>query len=293
MEASRKIQGRTVTDKDIQIIQSIIASNPNWHRTRISQELCNLWNWKNDTGKPKDIAARAMLRKLDKENLINLPTPVRSANNAYRYRSKQEEPKYRPIEERLSVIQPIRITQVKTQEQARLFRSLLSYFHYLGYSGPVGENLRYLVYDCEERILGCLLFGAPAWSVACRDRYIGWDEADRRKGLSRIANNMRFLILPKIKVPHLASHLLGKISRRVSVDWNEKYGHPIALLETYVENNRFRGTCYKAANWVKAGETTGRTRNHRTGKPKVPIKSVWLYPLSPLCHTLTSGKLQS
>lgn len=293
MEASRKIQGRTVTDKDIKIIQSIIASNPNWHRTRISQELCHLWNWKNDTGKLKDIAARALLRKLDKENLIELPAPVRSANNAYRYQSKQEEPKYQPIEERLSVIQPIQITQVKTQEQAWLFRSLLSHFHYLGYSGPVGENLRYLVYDCEDRILGCLLFGAPAWSVSCRDKYIGWDEADRKKGLSRIANNMRFLILPEVKVPHLASHLLGRISRRVSMDWNDKYGHPIALLETYVENNRFRGTCYKAANWVKAGETTGYTRNHRTGEPKVPIKSVWLYPLSPLYHTLTSGGLQS
>ena len=293
MEASRKVQGRTVTDKDIKTIQSIIAANPNWHRTRISQELCHLWNWKNDTGKLKDIAARAMLRKLDKENIIDLPAPIRSANNAYRYQSKQEEPKYQPIEERLSVIQPIQITQVKTQKQARLFRSLLSHFHYLGYSGPVGENLRYLVYDCENRILGCLLFGAPAWSIACRDRYIGWDEADRRKGLSRIANNMRFLILPEVKVAHLASHLLGKISRRVSMDWNDKYGHPIALLETYVENNRFRGTCYKAANWVKAGETTGRTRNHRTGKPKVPIKSVWLYPLSPQYHTLTSGRLQS
>ena len=293
MEASRKIQGRTVTAKDIKTIQSIIKSNPTWHRTRISQELCQLWNWRNDTGKLKDIAARAMLRKLDKENLIDLPAPVRSANNTYRYQSKQEEPKYQPIKERLSVIQPIRITQVKTQEQARFFRALLSHFHYLGYSGPVGENLQYLVYDCDDRILGCLLFGAPAWSVACRDSYIGWDESNRRKGLSRIANNMRFLILPEVKVPHLASHLLGKISRRVSVDWKDKYGHPIALLETYVENNRFRGTCYKAANWVKAGETTGRTRNHRTGKPKVPIKSVWLYPLRPLYHTLTSGGLQS
>ncbi|MDA3939056.1 MAG: DUF4338 domain-containing protein [Spirochaetia bacterium] len=289
MEAIRKVQGRTVTDKDIKTIQSIIASNPNWHRTRISQEVCHLWNWKNDAGKLKDIAARAMLRKLDKDNLIDLPAPVRSANNGYRYQSKQKKPKYQPIVEKLSAIQPIQIKQVKTQEQARLFRSLLTHFHYLGYSGPVGENLRYLVYDSKNRILGCLLFGAPAWRVASRDRYIGWDEAGRRKGLSRIANNMRFLILPEVKVPHLASHLLGKISRRVSADWQDKYGHPIALLETYVENNRFRGTCYKAANWIKTGETTGLTRNHRIGKPKAPIKSVWLYPLSSLYHTLASG----
>ena len=290
METSRRVQGRKVTDKDIKTIQSIIASNPNWHRTRISQELCHVWDWKNDAGKPKDIAARALLRKLDKEGLIDLPAPVRSANNTYRYQSKQEKPNYQPIDEKLSVIQPIQITQVKTQEQARLFRSLLSHFHYLGYRGPVGENLRYLVYDCEDRILGCLLFGAPAWRVACRDRYIGWDEADRTEGLSRIANNMRFLILPEVKVPHLASHLLGKISRRISQDWQDKYGHPLALLETYVENNRFRGTCYKAANWVKAGDTTGRTRNQRTGTLTVPIKSVWLYPLDPsITHSPQNG----
>lgn len=293
MEVNRRVQGRAVTDKDIKTIQLIIASNPNWHRTRISQELCHLWKWENDAGKPKDIAARALLRKLDKKNLIDLPAPVRSANNAYRYQSKQEKPKYQPINEKLSVIQPIQIRQVKTQNEGWLFRSLLSHFHYLGYSGPVGENLRYLVYDQKDRILGCLLFGAPAWRVTSRDRYIGWDEEGRRKGISRIANNMRFLILPEVKVPHLASHILGRISRRVSVDWEDKYGHPIALLETYVEKNRFRGTCYKAANWVKVGETTGYTRNYRTGKPKVPIKSVWLYPLSSLYHTLASGGQQS
>jgi len=237
----------------------------------------------------KDIAARAMLRKLDKEKLIALPAPVRSSNNAYRYQTQAERPKYQPIEEKLSVIQPIQIKQVKTQAQGLLFRSLLSHFHYLGYTGPVGENLKYLVYDCKDRILGCLLFGAPAWRVASRDNYIGWNERERIKGLSCIANNMRFLILPEIKVPHLASHLLGRISRRISKDWNDKYGHPVVLLETYVENNRFRGTCYKAANWVKAGETTGYTRNYRTGKPKVPIKSVWLYVLGSLHNTLTSG----
>lgn len=289
MEVSRRVQGRTVTENDIKTIQFLIASHPTWHRTRISQELCRLWNWKNEAGKAKDIAARALLRRLDKEGLIDLPAPVRSSNNAYRYRSRLERPEYEPITARLAELQPIRITQVWRQEEARLFSSLLSHFHYLGYSGPVGENLRYLVYDNRDRLLGCMLFGAAAWRVACRDRYIGWDEADRKRNLSRIANNMRFLILPEVRVPHLASHLLGKIRRRISADWQEKYGHSIALLETYVENNRFGGTCYKAANWVKAGETSGRTRNHRTGTTKEPIKSVWLYPLAPLYQRLSSG----
>jgi len=154
MEASRKVQGQTATAKDIKTVQSIIKSNPTWHRTCISQELCQLWNWKNDTGNLKDIAARAMLRKMDKENLIDLPDPVHSANNTYRYQSKQEEPKYQPIEERLSVIQPIRITQVKTQKQAGLFRSLLSHFHYLGYSDPVGENFGILSMIAKIAYLG-------------------------------------------------------------------------------------------------------------------------------------------
>jgi hypothetical protein len=289
MEMNRIVQGRTVTDEDISTIRLLIANNPTWHRTRISQELCQIWNWRNDAGKLKDIAARALLRKLDNEHLIDLPAPVRSANNAFRYQSRSEKPQYQPIDAKLSHLQPIQILQVTRREQARLFRSLLSHFHYLGYHGPVGENLQYLVYDCTDRVLGCLLFGAPAWKVAGRDRYIGWNEAGRRAGLSRIANNMRFLILPEVRVPHLASHLLGSISRRISADWNEKYGHPIALLETYVENNRFRGTCYKAANWVKVGETIGYTRNYRPGKPKVPIKSIWLYPLG--SPTLTAGRV--
>ena len=160
-----------------------------------------------------------------------------------------------------------------------MFRRLLQQYHYLGYSGPVGENLKYLVYDRQRRLLGCLLYGAAAWRVAGRDRFIGWDEDARQRGLSRIANNMRFLILPGVRVPHLASHLLALISRRISADWQARYGHPILLLETFVEQQRFTGTCYKAANWIPVGQTTGRTRNHNSTEPKAPIKSVWLYPL--------------
>ena len=281
MEQVRTVQGRTVTEHDINTIRTLIVSNPKWHRTRISRELCELWDWRNDAGAIKDMAARSLLRKLDAMDLINLPEPIRSSNNGHRYQNRGEKPIYEPIDAKLSELQPIRIVEVTDGEQSNLFRSLVAHYHYLGYQGPVGENLQYLVYDCHNRILGCLLFGAPAWRVASRDRYLGWDDTQRREGLSRIANNMRFLILPEVRVAHLASHLLGKVSRRISADWNTKYGHPIELLETFVENKRFQGTCYKAANWMKAGETTGRSRNDRRNKPKVPIKSVWLYPIGP------------
>ena len=282
MESLRTIQGRQIGSDELAAIRELISSHPDWHRTRLSQELCREWNWCNEAGRLKDIAARSLLRKLDHQGLIQLPAPVRSANNAFRNRSDQQgtlEFESLRIEGRLSDLQPLRILQVTRKQDVQLFRMLLQQHHYLGYSGPVGENLRYLVYDRQERVLGCLLYGAAAWRVASRDRFIGWNETARKCGLSRIANNMRFLILPDIRVPHLASHLLAMISRRISNDWQAKYGHPILLLETFVEQQRFAGTCYKAANWIPVGETTGRTRNHSNGAPMAPVKSVWLYPL--------------
>ncbi|RKZ99597.1 MAG: hypothetical protein DRQ47_10780 [Gammaproteobacteria bacterium] len=248
----------------------------------MSQALCRKWNWRNETGQLKDIAARSLLRKPDHRGLIQLPAPIRSANNTFRNRPDAQMTLDFDTEQiggRLSDLQPIQLQPVTQTLDGQLFRTLLQQYHYLGYSGPVGENLKYLVYDRQKRLLGCLLYGAAAWRVAGRDRFIGWDETARKRGLSRIANNMRFLILPGVRVPHLASHLLALISRRISADWQARYGHPILLLETFVEQQRFTGTCYKAANWIPVGQTTGRTRNHNSGEPKVSIKSVWLYPL--------------
>jgi len=289
MESPLTLQGRRIGEDELTTIRGLISSHPDWHRTRLSQELCREWSWCNEAGLLKDIAARSLLRKLDHQGLIQLPAPVRSANNAFRNRPNAQciadlGLDLARVEGRLSDLQPLRIQRVTQAQDVRLFRTLLQQHHYLGYPGPVGENLKYLVYDRQERLLGCLLYGAAAWRVASRDRFIGWDESARKQGLSRIANNMRFLILPGIRVPHLASHLLGAISRRLSADWQEHYGHPLLLLETFVEQQRFSGTCYKAANWIHVGQTTGRTRNHSSGVPMVPVKSVWLYPLHRSFH---------
>jgi hypothetical protein len=276
------LQGRQIGAADLATIRDLIATHPDWHRTRLSQELCRRWDWVNEKGRVKDMAARTLLRKLDGAGLIELPAPIRSANNGFRNRPVAvdaldlETPR---IEGRLSGLQPIRIQRVETPEATRRFRGLLQQHHYLGYAGPVGENLQYLIYDRQHRPLGCLLYGAAAWRIADRDQFIGWDEAARKRGLSRIANNMRFLILPWVRVPHLASHLLAATRRRLSTDWQEKYGHPILLLETFVEQGRFAGTCYQADNWVRVGQTTGRSRNHHSGDTTVPVKSVWLHPL--------------
>ena len=282
MERGRIIQGRTVSAEDVEAIRALIAAHPTWHRTRLSQALCQRWGWMAANGQYKDMAARALLRKLDAEGFISLPAPVCSANNAFRHRAEVElSIDESPIEAALASLTPLQLSPVHAASEQRVFRALLQRYHYLGYRGPVGENLKYLVYDCQERVLGCLLLGAAAWTMACRDRFIGWDRAARERHLALLANNMRFLIVPWVRVPHLASHILGRLARRISRDWQSKYGHAVVLLETYVEQHRFAGTCYRAANWQCVGETRGRSRNDRRKRLRVPVKSVWLYPLTP------------
>ena len=160
-----------------------------------------------------------------------------------------------------------------------MFCSLLSRHHYKGYKGVVGENMKYIVLDRYKRIVSCLLFGSSAWSVESRDGFIGWDTASREDNLYLTTNNMRFLIPHWIQIPHLASHILGTVSRQISNDWLERYGHPIYMLETFVERERFRGTCYKASNWIYTGRTKGRSRNDRYCRINVSIKDVYVYPL--------------
>ena len=274
------LQGRIVTPDDIQLIRQLISEHPDWHRTRLSQELCRRWNWTNAKGVYKDIAARSLLRKLDERRCIELPAPIRDANNAYRYQHPVAlETDQIPITDVLSNLKPVNLLSVTTTKQVQLFRGMMQTYHYLGYSGPVGENLKYLASDRRGRLLGGLLFGAAAWRLTCRDRFIGWDSSTREQGLAHIANNQRFLILPWVRVPHLASHLLGQVGKRLSSDWQRHYGHPIALLETFVDISRFQGTCYRAANWIHVGMTTGRSRNDHPGCSKVSPKAVWLYPL--------------
>ena len=283
MERGRFIQGRRVSAEDVEAIRALIAAHPSWHRTRLSKELCRRWDWVAANGQYKDMAARSLLRKLDAEGLICLPAAVGSANNAFRHRAAEFELTLdeTPTEGALAGLVPLHVSPVDGEGERGLFRGLLQRHHYLGYRGPVGENLKYLVYDGRGRVLGCLLFGAAAWTMACRDRFIGWERIERERHLALLANNMRFLIVPWVRVPHLASHILARIARRISDDWQNKYGHPVVLLETYVEQQRFAGTCYRAANWQCVGQTRGRGRNDRYKRLDVPVKSVWLYPLTP------------
>jgi hypothetical protein len=280
MENSMVIQGRSVSEEDIAQIQELMRSNPHWHRTRLSRELCREWGWVNHRGQVKDMACRTLLLKLEALGYLRLPKRQRACPNAYRNRVIQDVfHDTTPIEGCVQDLMPLCIEVVKDKGLVSLFAFLLSRYHYLGYRGSVGENMKYLVFDCRGRPLSCVLFGSAAWKVGCRDRYIGWDGAQRPKRLHRVTNNMRFLVLPWVRVPHLASHVLGRIARRIQEDWKKVYGHEVVLLETFVDVSRFQGTCYRAANWRYVGRTKGRSRNDRYNCIRVPQKDVYLYPL--------------
>lgn len=277
------IQGRRLDEFDLQGIRQRLAENPNWSRWRLSRELATGWDWRNGAGRLKDMAARALLVKLEQRGLIRLPPRRQAPTNRMRCGGQPTlEPEWdqRPVDCALAQLEGLTVKEVSTQPEPRAWvKAALSRFHYLGFGGAVGENLQYLVHDDAERPLACLVFGAAAWKCQDRDRFIGWSAQQRQKNLAWVANNTRFLILPWVRVPHLASWILGRISRRVGPDWQNKYGHPLAALETFVEQERFRGTAYRAANWVKVGRTTGRTRQDRHTCLQAPVKDIYLYPL--------------
>lgn len=278
-----KLQGRLLASNDLEQIRGLIASNPRWNRRRISEALAQQWNWRNAAGQLKDMAARTLLRKLHERGLVTLPPRCRPPVNRMRSGRRTEliwdqEPVHCPLE----ALQPLILQEVSGEPgERKLLDSALRQFHYLGHGGTVGENLQYCLRDRWDRPLAFVLFGAPAWKCQDRDTFIGWNVEQRERHLGLIANNARFLILPWAQVPGLALWLLSRISRRVQEDWRRKYGHRVALLETFVEQGRFRGTAYQAANWRKVGLTQGRTRQDRRSRIQAPVKEIYLYPLQP------------
>jgi hypothetical protein len=279
MQEKMIIQGRTITSSDIELISRLIADNPDWHRTRVSKELCRIWDWRYAGGQIKDMACRSLLLKLERGGCIQLPASRIASGGSLRSPIAAISHNSDPICGDLNALAPVIVAPVKRAELP-LFKHLLSRYHYLGYSGTVGRNVKYMVFDSAGNPLACLLFGSSAWKSAARDNYIGWSAAAREANINLTTNNTRFLILPWVRAPHLASHILGQVARRIGADWLEKYGHPVHLLETFVEKERFAGTCYKAANWVCVGETTGRSRNDRHYTLKAPVKDIYLYPLT-------------
>ncbi len=281
MDQPLVIQGREIRPADLGLIRDWLQAHPGSNRTRLSRTLCEAWNWRNGAGRLKDMAARSLLLKLEARGQIRLPPRRTASVNGLRNRQALGV-EYRPeaIEGPLRRFQPVGLQLVSEgSAQGRLFQFLLQRYHYLGLRNCVGENLKYLARDPAGRVLACLLFGSAAWKAAARDQWIGWNPEQRAGRLHLLTNNTRFLILPSVRVPHLASHLLGRAAARLSADWQHKYGHPIYLLESFVEEPRFAGACYRAAGWVQVGLTTGRTRNDDGRKPRVARKAHYLKPL--------------
>jgi len=276
------MQGREVSGADIGLIRDLLVDHPHWGRTRLSEELCRRWGWRNAQGRPKDMAARTLLLKLERGGHIRLPPRQRPSSNGLRNRRVPVvESATDPILGALRDLRPLTVSVVAPGSQdLRLFNGLLAHGHYLGHRNTVGENLRYLVRDCQGRPVACALFGSAAWKCAERDTFLGWDRAARERNLPRLTNNTRFLVPDWVSVPHLASHVLGRITRRIRADWQVKYGHPVSALETFVDRSRFQGTCCRAANWQRLGATRGRTRNDRAHRIRAAVKDVYLYPLT-------------
>lgn len=280
------VQGRLLGPSELGQVVQLIAEHPEWTRYRLSRELAQCWNWRNAAGQLKDMAARTLLLKLEQRGLVRLPTRRRASPNRMRHKQVPAlDPTFNQelLHGPLAHLLPLDLREVSRDWPAdrALFEALLHQFHYLSYRSSVGENLQYLARERAGRPVACLLFGAAAWQCADRDRHLGWDAATRAARLHLIANNTRLLLPPWVNVPGLASHVLGLVGRRIRADWQRKYGHPIYLLETFVERHRFAGTCYRAANWIRVGQTQGRSRQDAPDGQRydLPRKDIYLLPL--------------
>src|SRR5450432_4823709 len=281
MAVEWKYRGRTFNLSDIESIRQLIAANPETSRWALSRKLCEDWDWKQANGALRDVVCRGLLLMLERAGEIELP-PVRRLIVGQR-RTARSRPEAvlidtTPLTMTLAALGAIEIQMVRRTADEPLFQSLMEEFHYLRYEQPVGEHLKYLVW-AQRRPVACLAWSSAPRHLASRDRFIGWSGEARRRNIHLLAYNTRFLILPWVEVPHLASHILGCMARRISRDWERLYGHPIYFLETFIDPERFRGTCYRAANWKVLGRTTGRGKDDQTHRPNRSIKEVLAFPL--------------
>ena len=282
MDTEVKYQGIVATSEQIAYINELVAQEPQLSRWRLSKRLCEAWGWVQPNGQLRDMVCRGFLLKLDRAGYIKLPAKKHYPPNplsAKRQRPASVAVDQSPVEATLKEVGRLDVVQVRGTPAEKLFNGLIEQHHYLGYCHPVGESLKYVVVN-HGRPIACFAFASVPRHIACRDRFIGWNAEQRKKNLHLIASNHRFLILPWVRVRYLASHLLGRIATQLSEDWQKLYKHPIYLLTTFIDTERFQGSSYRAANWIYLGETTGRGKNDQTHKKNRSIKAVWVYPLA-------------
>jgi hypothetical protein len=274
-------RSRLIRQADVAFLRELIAQNPALSRRRLSVKVCEAWQWRQPNGQLRDMVCRGLLLALHRGGHLALPAKrCAPPNNAIAHRRVGAEATCdtTPIAGTVASLGPLTIQLVRRHEGETLFAQLLGRYHYLGYSRPVGEHLKYLVL-AGERPLACLAWSSAPRQLDLRDRFVGAPREAYRHNLHQIAYNSRFLIVPWVDVRHLASHLLGRIARRLSADWQELYHHPIQLLESFVDTERFRGTSYRAANWICLGRSQGRGTKSVRGRPACSIKGLWVYPM--------------
>jgi len=289
MSLPTMLQGRPFGPAQLAQVQALVAQGRDWSRYRLSRELARLWDWRTPQGQLKDMAARTLLLKMQEQGWVELPvrrmkSPTRSGRTPVEPEPALEP---KPLVGTVEQLLPLQLHEVSPASQRFLRRQLeaaLHRYHYLGYRSRVGQNLQYWVCDRQERPLACVVFGAPAWQCAVRDHWIGWNATARARQLGRVVNNTRFLIFRWVRVPQLAIDILSQIGQRIHQDWQAKYGQPIWLLETFVDPQRFAGTCYRAAHWIYLGQTRGRGRQGPGGRLSTTIKDVYVRPLHPHCR---------
>lgn len=273
-------RGREIRQAEVEFLRRLIAENPTLSRRALSAKVCQAWNWVQPNGQLRDMVCRSLMLRLHREGHIELPAPrLKAINNAIRHRQVREVASVdaTPIEGSLAALGPLEIRLVRRAEGEDLFARLLKEHHYLGYSRPVGEHLKYLVL-AAGRPVACMAWNSGPLKLKLRDQFVGAPRNAYAHNLHLIAYNSRYLIVPWVRVPHLASHVLGRITRRISADWQELYQHPVHLLESFVDIERFKGTCYRAANWACVGRSVGRGTKSKAGD-KTSIKELWVYPL--------------
>ena len=276
--------GRDFTNKELDQIRSLIKENPQFYRAKLSREVCQMLRWLKPDGKLKDMSCRVAMLRMQKDGLIELPEPLRAKAVIRKIEFTQATaPKDSilcPVN-KLSHLQLQMINKTNTS----LWNEYIERYHYLGYTPLPGAQLRYFI-TANDQILALTGFGAAAWQTSPRDKFIGWNHEQRKRNLHLIVNNARFLILPWVQSKNFASKILSLHARQLPYDWEERYNIRPVLMESFVEKNRFAGTCYKAANWYNVGQTKGRGKLGPPGKISVPIKDIWLYPLNKNFRTL-------
>jgi len=277
-----RYRGQEIGSEQIAFLREFIRTHPTSSRWKLSRQLCEALGWKQANGALRDVVCRGLLLMLERAGQIELPPVrwhIRGQCRTGRPRPEAVLIDTTPLAMPLQALGPVAIQAVRRTADEPLFNSLMEHYHYLGYEQPVGEHLKYLAW-AQGRPIACLAWSSAPRHLGSRDRYIGWDAEARRRNIRLIAYNTRFLILPWVRVPHLASHILGKVTRALSDDWERMYDHPVYFAETFIDPGRFRGACYRAANWQLLGFTTGRGKNDHTNKPNRPIKEVLGLPLT-------------